>query len=136
MRLYRCIICTLFGRVGGVYVHERWKDVGVLLFFDDPASAEIYGREIGRWGDCERERERGRERERREKIRELKIKKQSPFCTIRELKIKKHSPSCRKRTDGRTDGRMWRRHRRSGGERVGRWQEGGVRSGGVRREQG
>ena len=49
------------------------------------------------------ERERERERERREKIRELKIKKQSPFCTIRDLKSRNRVLFVE--TDGRTDGR-------------------------------
>ena len=55
----------------------------------------------------ERERERERERkereERREKIRELKIKKQSPFCIIRDLKSRNRVLFVE--TDGRTDGR-------------------------------
>ena len=53
-------------------------------------------------GARERERERER-RERREKIRELKIKKQSPFCTIRNLKSRNRVLFVE--TDGRTDGR-------------------------------
>ena len=60
---------------------------------------------VGLWVDfgSTRERERERERERREKIRELKIKKQSPFCTIRDLKSRNRVLFVE--TDGRTDGR-------------------------------
>ena len=67
---------------------RRWVDFGSTL------------------GRPERERERERERE---KIRELKIKKQSPFCTIRDLKSRNRVLFVETdgRTDGRTLGRLW-----------------------------
>ena len=56
---------------------------------------------LGRLWVDQRERERERERERREKIRELKIKKQSPFCTIRDLKSRNRVLFVE--TDGQTE---------------------------------